>query len=85
MDKIMSTRIDESVIQRIGMLAKKLNTTKKAVIENAIQHYAKKIESDQDIDILVHTLGRWQRDESAAETVQRIRGKMRRSQERYKR
>lgn len=85
MDKIMSTRIDESVIQRIGMLAKKLNTTKKAVIENAIQHYAKKIESDQDIDILLHTLGTWQRDESAAETVQRIRGKMRRSQERYKR
>lgn len=38
-DKIMSTRIDESVIQHIGMLAKKLGTSKKAVLENAVRCY----------------------------------------------
>jgi hypothetical protein len=40
MDKIMSPRMDEAVIQRIGMSAKKLGTSKKAVLENAIRHYA---------------------------------------------
>lgn len=85
MDKIMSTRLDEAVIQQIGMLAKKLNTTKKAVIENAVQHFVKEIEAEQDIDLLVQTWGSWKREESAAETVQKVRQKMRRSQERYKR
>ena len=85
MDKIMSARLDEAVIQRIGMLAKRLDTTKKAVIESAVEHYAKKIEAEKDIDWLVQTWGCWQREESPAETVQHIREKMRQSQERYKR
>ena len=85
MDKIMSARIDEAVVQRINMLSKKLNTTKKAIIENAVQHYAAKIESEQQIDILDHTLGSWQRDEPAIETVDHIKQQTRRSLERYKR
>jgi hypothetical protein len=85
MDKIMSTRIDEAVIRHIGMLAKRLGTSKKAVLENAIRYYAEKIEAEQGFDILTHTFGSWQRDESAAETVQSIKDTMRKSQERYKR
>ena len=84
MDKIMSTRIDEAVIGHIGMLAKRLGTSKKAVLENAVQYYAKKIEAEQGFDVLTHTFGSWQRDESAAETVQANKDTMRRSQERYK-
>ena len=38
MDKIMSTRMDEAVIRHIGMLAQKLGTTKKDVLENAIRY-----------------------------------------------
>ena len=85
MDKIMSTRMDEAVIQHIGILAKKLGTSKKAVLENAVRYYAKKIESDLGCDILAETLGCWQRDETAGETVQGIKDAMRRSLERYKR
>ena len=85
MDKIMSTRIDEAVIRHIGMLAKRLGTSKKAVLENAIRYYAEKIEAEQGFDILTHTFGSWQRDESAAETVQSIKDTMRKSQERYRR
>ncbi len=85
MDKIMSTRIDESVIQSIGMLAKKLGTSKKAVLENAVQCYAEKIASLKDVDILAQTLGSWQRDETANDTVLNIQATMRKSQERYKR
>ena len=85
MDKIMSTRIDEDVIRHIGMLAERLGTSKKAVIENAIRHYFEKVDADQGFDILTHTFGSWQRDKSAAETVLTIKETMRKSQERYKR
>ena len=85
MDKIMSTRMDEAVIQRIALLAKKLGTSKKAIIENAVRNYAEKIEADQGIDVLTQTFGSWQRNESAAETVTSIKNAMRKSQERHKR
>jgi predicted transcriptional regulator len=85
MDKIMSTRMDEAVIRHIGMLAKKLGTSKKAVLENAVRHYAEKIEADQNFDVLTHTFGSWQRPGSAGETVRTIKSFMRKSQERYKR
>jgi len=85
MDKIVSTRMDEAVIQHIGMLAKKLGTSKKAVLENAVRLYSEKIEAEQGVDILSHTFGSWQRDESSSETVKRIKDAMRKSQERHKR
>jgi len=85
MDKIMSTRMDETVIQRIGLLAKKLRTSKKAIIENAVRNYADKVEADQGVDVLTQTFGSWQRDESATETVASNKNAMRKSQERHKR
>ncbi len=85
MDKIMSTRMDEAVIRNIGMLARKLGTSKKAVIENAVRYYVEKIEAEQGFDVLTHTFGSWQSDKSAAEIVHTIKDTMRKSQERYKR
>ena len=85
MDKIMSTRMDEAVIQHIGMLARKLGTSKKAVLESAVRYYAEKMETELGLDILSHTFGSWQRDESTAETVKLIKDAMRKSQGRYKR
>lgn len=85
MDKIMSTRMDEAVIRHIGMLAKRLGTSKKAVLENAVRYYAEKIEAEQGFDALTHTFGSWKRDESAAATVSAVKDTMRKSQERYRR
>lgn len=85
MDKVMSTRMDETVIQHIAILAKKLGTSKKAVLENAVRCYAENVGTEEDLDILKHTFGSWKRDESAAETVKAIKDTMRKSQERYKR
>ena len=85
MDKIFSTRMDEGVARHIGMLAKRLGTSKKAVLENAVRCYAEKIEAEQGFDVLAHTFGCWQRDESAAETVKTVKAAMRQSQERYRR
>ena len=73
------------MIRHIGMLAERLGTSKKAVLENAIRYYAEKIEAEQGFDVLTYTFGGWERDKSAAETVNTIKDAMRKSQERYKR
>jgi len=39
--------------------------------------------AEQDFDVLTHTLGSWQRDESAAETVRAVKDTTRKSQKRY--
>jgi hypothetical protein len=49
--KSCQTRIDEAVIQHINALAKRLGTSKKAVLENAIRCYFEKIEAEQGFDI----------------------------------
>jgi hypothetical protein len=84
MEKIMSTRVDESVIRHVDALAKALGISKKAVLENAVRHYAQKIETDKGFDVLAHTLGSWQRSETPAATVRNIKDTMRASQERHK-
>jgi predicted transcriptional regulator len=83
MDKILSARLDESIVRRIGRLAQKLHTTKKAVIEAAILSYAEKSWPEQDLDIWEETHGAWQRRESPPETVQQARQAFRESMKRY--
>jgi hypothetical protein len=84
MDKILSARVDETTIQKIGLLAQKLKKTKKAVIEEAIRSYADQSASSQTIDILGQTCGAWKRPESPQETVIRIREGFRKSMERHR-
>ncbi len=69
MDKILSARIDEEIIQKISLIASELKTTKKKVIENAVLEYADKIGKEGQIDVLEMTLGAWNRDESVEETI----------------
>jgi len=83
MDKIMSARVDEATIRKIGLLAQKLRTTKKAIIEEAIHTYAEQAEIDSKIDLLQETCGAWARQESAKETVRRVRTAFRQSLERH--
>lgn len=73
MDKVLSARVDEAVILRIGALAQQLGTTKKAVIERAVQSLAERVEAERNTGVLEQTLGAWQRDESPDETVERTR------------
>lgn len=73
MDKIFSTRIDESIIQRISYLARRLNTSKKQVIERAILSFAKNLDNDTGTDIFKQTFGSWKRRESAEQTVKKSR------------
>jgi predicted transcriptional regulator len=83
MDKILSARVSESVIQRIGSLARQLQTSKKRIIENAVHNYADQIDRDNQFDVLEQTCGAWRRKESAGRIVRETREKFRKSMERH--
>jgi predicted transcriptional regulator len=79
MDKILSARVQESVIQRIGSLARRLHTSKKRIIEDAVQNYADKIDHEDKFDVFEQTCGAWRRKESARRMVEEARGTFRKS------
>jgi hypothetical protein len=82
-DKILSTRIDESIIHQLNMMTDVLGTTKKAVIEKAISALVKQVEHEKNIDVLDITFGAWQRQESVDETIRHGRENFRKSMVRY--
>lgn len=84
MDKIFSTRVDEAIIQRIGLLAKRLNTSKKAIIEQAITAYSEKMEEEHNIDVLEQTFGAWKREETLEETIDQTKRVFRESIQRHR-
>lgn len=83
MDKILSARIDEAVIRQIGLLARELKTTKKAVIENAVRLYSEQSGLKKKIDVFEQTCGSWDRSESPEETTHQARSVFRKSMERH--
>ena len=84
MDKILSARVDESVILSITSLARRLNTSKKKIIENAIRLYANKIDQQENQDVFELTNGAWQREESPSQIVDKARKIFRESMEKHK-
>jgi hypothetical protein len=82
MDKIISARIDESAADQIGVLARRLNTSKKRVLECAIEMYAAQLGREGELDVLEQTCGAWRRKEPAARTVTSARNAFRDSMER---
>jgi hypothetical protein len=82
MDKILSARVEESVVNRIGWLARRLHTSKKKVIESAIEAYASKVDKEQDLDVFEETCGAWRRRESPARVVETARKAFRNSMQR---
>jgi hypothetical protein len=83
MDKIFSTRIDETVIDRIANLAKYLSTSKKQVIERAIFLLAKKVEDEKNTNIFKQTSGIWKREEPVYQTVEKARKEFNDSMQRH--
>ena len=85
MDKVFSARVDESIIGCITSLARQLHSTKKQVIERAIELFAIQVEREQKTDMLEQSFGSWNRDESIRETVDASRTAFRQSMERARR
>ena len=84
MDKILSTRVDESIIHQLNMMTDVLSTTKKAVLEKAILTLMKQVEYEKEITILDITFGAWQRKESVEKTVQHGRETFQKSMVRHR-
>jgi len=82
-DKILSARVDEAVVRRLGMLAHALGTTKKDVLERAILTFSDRIEQEQALDVFLQTCGAWRRDGSPEETVEEARRVFRQGMERH--
>jgi uridine kinase len=84
MDKILSARVDEMVLNKISFLAQRLHVSKKKVIEGAVQMYAQRMESAGDMNVFVQTSGAWKRNESIDQTVTHAKSAFRKSMERFK-
>ncbi len=85
MDKVFSTRIDEAVAARISGLARRLHTSKKRVIEEAVTLLDSTLGESRSGGFLDQSFGAWQRDESAQETVEAARAAFRKSFEKRSR
>ena len=83
MDKILSARVDEAIVQQIGVLASQLKITKKAVIESAIKLFSEHNGLNTENRIFEQTCGAWSREESIEETVNVSREAFNRSMKRY--
>ena len=71
MDRVLSVRVDESVIHLLDQLVRRLGGTKKALIEKAIARFAEEVESETGkLDLFSQTFGAWKRTESVIETIQ---------------
>ena len=79
MDKILSARIDEAVIRQIGLLARELKTTKKAIIESAVRLYSEQSGLKKKVDVVEQTCGSLNRSESPEETIHHARSTFRKS------
>ena len=83
MDKVFSARVDESVIQQIGLLARELSISKKAVLESAIRQYAASVEAANKLEVFEVTCGSWKRQESPETTVRHSRSAFNQSMTRH--
>ena len=79
MDKVLSARVDEAVLNRMGAIARRLGLSKKKILENAVNLYANQVEAEQQRDFFAETMGAWQRKASPAETVESARKAFRKS------
>ena len=71
MDRVLSVRVDESVIHLLDQLVRRLGGTKKSLVEKAIARFAGEVESETgELDLFSQTFGAWKRTESVIETIQ---------------
>ena len=85
MDKIMSSRLDESVVALLTRLAHELKASKKHVLEEATREYAARAKSVAAVDFLAQTAGAWRWEESPAASAAQARRTFREGMRRHHR
>jgi hypothetical protein len=83
MDKILSARVDEMVLNKISFLAQKLHISKKKVIEGAVQLYAQNMEAAGKMNVFEQTSGAWKHKEPIDQTAVLAKNAFRKSMERH--
>ena len=74
MDKVLSARLDEKIIEELDFATKRLRMTKKQFLEEAIRLRAKETRLEETLRIIDESFGAWKRDdETIDETVATIR------------
>lgn len=74
MDKVLSARLDEKVIEELDFAVKKLHMTKKQFLEEAIRLRAKETRIEETLRVIDESFGAWKReDETIDETLANIR------------
>ena len=84
MDKILSARVDEIVLNKISFLAQKLHLSKKKVIEGAVELYAQRIEASGDLSVFTQTSGAWKRKDTVDQTIAQTKSAFKKSMERHR-
>ncbi len=83
MDKVFSTRLDESLIKKVDNFIKSRSITKKSLIERALRDYLEEAGPNIDLGIIDQSFGIWKRDEKIRETWNRGRSAFNKSFKRY--
>ncbi len=63
MDKVFSTRLDESLIKKLDHFIKSRSITKKSLVERAFRAYLEEAGTNIDMGIIDQSFGIWKRDE----------------------
>jgi hypothetical protein len=73
MDKVVSARLDETVVDELNRATKRRGVTKKEFLEGAIRVYAAQDEGEAGMDVWAETCGTWRRREAPQATIRRAR------------
>lgn len=83
MQKIMSARVDESVVALVDRIAREKKMSKREILEEAIKNFWEKVSIEKEVDSFQASFGAWERDESAEETVRKSRDAFNQSMQRH--
>lgn len=73
MDKVFSTRLDETVVNELSRVSKRLGITKKQFLEEAIRQQVSRMAEGEILDVWAETCGVWKRRESPRTTIRKAR------------
>lgn len=73
MDKVLSARLDETVVDELNRATKRRGITKKQFLEEAIRAHVGQRKGKTAKDVWGETCGTWRRREPAPATIRRAR------------
>jgi hypothetical protein len=72
MDKVFSTRLDETIVDELTRMSRRLGISKKQLLEEAIRLRAGRASAGA-ADVWAETCGAWRRRETPAATIRKTR------------